>query len=552
VTFQLSSELDLCVDEFTSIRQGTYLSSVGGTNFQVVDNGGGLYTVDCAILGLPCGAVGSGVLFTLDVKGSGGDGTGTITVTSVTVRDCANAPVPALPGPPTSITIDATPPVAVTDLGAAQVKTGNPPGSVTGITLTFTAPGDAAYTEVYRAPYGDYPEYDDGTGSEPGAPGSYPPGAPWALTAVTVTGQVDIPVNRDFWYYVIYTKDACGNVSAVSNKTTGTLNYHLGDVTDGATPGTGDNFVNTADISLLGANYWATLIHNDPVNYLDVGPTTDYSVDARPTTDNRVQFEDLMMFAINFGQVSFLAGSAPRAVERPELAITLERGQNNDLVRAAVLLKRNTVSVKGLQTVVSYDRSQLEFVRIVRGGLLDRQSAPVFFEHMVDAEGVHVDAAVMGRGLTMSGSGEIAVLEFRAVGTVTAGPDLRVAELRDRFNRSLAIDAGRDVMGDDDADSEPEADFTGALVEMNASPNPFSGGTRISFAVPAASSVSLRIYDVKGRLVETLVSGAVSAGTHNVEWDGRSSNGSRVAPGIYMSILQVGNERVVRKLSLLP
>ncbi|MGD9403469.1 MAG: hypothetical protein PVF95_14520, partial [bacterium] len=388
VTFQLSPELMLCSTPVASIVQGPYLQSVGGTNFQVLDNGGGVYTVDCAILGLPCGATGSGVLFTVDVKGSSGDGTGTITVTSVTVRDCANAPVPALPGPPTSVTIDATPPVAVTDLAAAQVKTGNPAGSVTAITLTFTAPGDCLYREVYRAPYGDYPEYDDGTGSEPAAPGSYPPGAPWTLTGVTSTGQYDIPSSRDFWYYVVYTKDACGNVSAVSNKTTGTLNYHLGDVTDGATPGNGDNFVQTVDISLLGSKYWATLVHNDPFNYLDVGPTTDFSVDARPTTDNRVQFEDLMMFAINFGQVSLFAGTPHRAVERPELAVSFERSRITDLVEAAVVLKGNTASVKGLQTVVSYDPSQLEFVRVVRGGLLAKQSATVFFEHMVDADGV--------------------------------------------------------------------------------------------------------------------------------------------------------------------
>ena len=551
VSFQLSSELMLCSTP-PDIVEGPYLKSVSGTNFQVQDQGGGLYTVDCAILGLPCGAVGSGVLFTVDVKGSSGDGTGTITVTSVTVRDCANAPVPALPGPPTSITIDATPPVAVTDLAAAQVKTGNPAGSVTNITMTFTAPGDAVVTEVYRAPFGDYPEYDDGTGAEPAPPAAYPPAAPWALTAVTATGQVDMPVNRDFWYYVVYTKDACGNVSAVSNKTTGTLNYHLGDVTDGATPGTGDNFVNTADISRLGANYWATLTHNDPVNYLDVGPTTDYSVDARPTTDNRVQFEDLMMFAINFQQVSFFAAASPRAIERPALSIEFERGRNTDMVKATVLLKGNTSSVKGIQTVVTYDSSELEFVKVDRGGLLAKQAAPVFFEHMVDAEGVHIDGAVMGRGLSVDGSGEVAVLEFRVIGAVTKTPALEVANLRDRFNRSLDLSAEPEVAGEDIVDGESATDGARALVEMSASPNPFSGNTRISFTVPRAASVSIRIYDVSGRLVENLVDGMVSAGTHNVEWNGRSSDGSRVAPGIYMSILQVEGERVVRKLSLLP
>jgi hypothetical protein len=48
------------------------------------------------------------------------------------------------------------------------------------------------------------------------------------------TTLVDEPGTRDFWYYVAFVEDACGNVGPVSNQTGGTLNYHLGDVHDGS------------------------------------------------------------------------------------------------------------------------------------------------------------------------------------------------------------------------------------------------------------------------------------------------------------------------------
>ena len=98
VTFQIdTSKLMLCSTPVASIHQGTWLSGYS-TNFQVLDNGGGSYTVDQAILGLPCGVTTGGQVFTVDLKASDGDGTGTVTVTNVIVRDCDNAPLPWWPG----------------------------------------------------------------------------------------------------------------------------------------------------------------------------------------------------------------------------------------------------------------------------------------------------------------------------------------------------------------------------------------------------------------------------------------------------------------------
>src|SRR5262249_23159310 len=94
---------------------------------------------------------------------------------------------------------------------------------------------------------------------------------------------------------------------------------HLGDVSDGSNPGQGDNHVDLADISLLGAHYGLSGAAVAPYAYLDVGPTSDTTVNGRPTTDHSIEFEDLMMFALNFEVAS------PPAVGGRERAPVLRR-----------------------------------------------------------------------------------------------------------------------------------------------------------------------------------------------------------------------------------
>jgi len=66
------------------------------------------------------------------------------------------------------------------------------------------------------------------------------------------------------------------------------------------------------------------------------------------------------------------------------------------------------------------------------------------------------------------------------------------------------------------------------------SPNPFSWASTISFGLPEPGGcVSLRIYDVSGRLVRVLFEGSLPPGHHQAEWDGRDDSGVGVAGGVY-------------------
>jgi len=82
-------------------------------------------------------------------------------------------------------------------------------------------------------------------------------------------------------------------------------------------------------------------------------------------------------------------------------------------------------------------------------------------------------------------------------------------------------------------------------------PNPFNPKTTLHFDLPSAGVASLRIYDATGRLVTTLVDGALAAGHHELIWDGRDGSGHRVSSGVYFSSLEFGAEARTKKLLLL-
>ncbi len=100
------------------------------------------------------------------------------------------------------------------------------------------------------------------------------------------------------------------------------------------------------------------------------------------------------------------------------------------------------------------------------------------------------------------------------------------------------------------ANGHVSAPLTLAL-EQNV-PNPFNPTTRIAYHVPAGvAGIGLRVHDVTGRLVRTLVEGAVEPGRHAVAWDGRDERGAAVASGVYFVRLSAGERSSAKKILLL-
>ncbi|RKZ31700.1 hypothetical protein DRQ36_01125 [bacterium] len=82
-------------------------------------------------------------------------------------------------------------------------------------------------------------------------------------------------------------------------------------------------------------------------------------------------------------------------------------------------------------------------------------------------------------------------------------------------------------------------------------PNPFNAATRLRFALPEDSEITLSIYDITGRSVRKLVEGETPAGYHRAVWDGRTDAGKELPSGIYFSVLKTGDRVFNRKLLLI-
>ena len=82
-------------------------------------------------------------------------------------------------------------------------------------------------------------------------------------------------------------------------------------------------------------------------------------------------------------------------------------------------------------------------------------------------------------------------------------------------------------------------------------PNPFNPSTRFDYSLPARTRVQLGVFDVRGRLVASLVDELLPAGYHTVTWNGCSRDGAYVASGTYLARLVAGSEAVARRITLL-
>ena len=95
--------------------------------------------------------------------------------------------------------------------------------------------------------------------------------------------------------------------------------------------------------------------------------------------------------------------------------------------------------------------------------------------------------------------------------------------------------------------AKQETDLTPATYSLSQNyPNPFNPATTIKFQVAKDGFVSLKVYDILGNEVETLVNEYINRGSYNVKF-----NGAGLASGIYFYKLQTGSYSAVKKLMLL-
>jgi len=322
------------------------------------------------------------------------------------------------------------------------------------------------------------------------------------------------------------------------------LDYLLGDVSNGTDRGVGDNLVEDADLSLMGAHYGANAAAMDAANarYLDIGPTLDRSMNTRPVTDGRVDFEDLFVLSTNYSTVPgapaalAVADAAARDAQAPERV---------ELQAPSLVAAGETISaslgiegagrMQGLTAQLSWDASVVQPLDVSMSAWLQAQKGVA-----LSARPGNVDVALLGvREHGLSGAGELANVRFRA---------LRVGDPHIRLDRVEGRDAANRTLPAAALEAKTNAVVPAHTLLLAPAPNPARGPVLVTFALAHSGRVDLAIYSVDGRLVRTLAGGELAAGAYQFTWGGEDDARRASAAGVYFAQLVVQGKRFTQKI----
>jgi hypothetical protein len=153
------------------------------------------------------------------------------------------------------------------------------------------------------------------------------------------------------------------------------------------------------------------------------------------------------------------------------------------------------------------------------------------------------DAFGSAGGISTNGSNHLGLTAGQSV--IGVGTTSHYAELVGfwRWGHLPVLDVKRPV-------DEPPTQF--AL--LPGAPNPFRTRTAVSYAIPGSEGpvpVSLRVYDLAGRLIRDLDRGVHAPGRYVATWDGRDETGSLRQGGVYFCRLNAGRFQATRRLLLI-
>jgi hypothetical protein len=280
-----------------------------------------------------------------------------------------------------------------------------------------------------------------------------------------------------------------------------------------------------------------------------------FSFQADTDDDGDVDFEDFVAFAQSFGKTAVGPATKPVIIETPpgvngnaELSLSLT--SDRVIVGKTVSVDVSLANLEALQAfgfVLNYDADKFEFVEAApaENDLLKTSGGetPIFFKQTESGQVTIANAVVDGEAV--SGQGSVVTLTFKV---------LREFEDKARFEVADGIVFDSEqfanavvVLGALSVESTP-TEF--ALLQNF--PNPFNPETTIKYNLAEASDVHLRIFNIVGQVVRTLVAERQSAGRYQVRWSGTDDRGVSVSSGIYFYELSAGGKfQDVKRLMLL-
>ncbi|MFC2133785.1 T9SS type A sorting domain-containing protein [Bacteroidota bacterium] len=219
-----------------------------------------------------------------------------------------------------------------------------------------------------------------------------------------------------------------------------------------------------------------------------------------------------------------------------------------------VVMKESDLVEFPLQVVNGVDVQSVEVRFYYDSEFIDYQT----FAAMILENDKFTNALELSEGIAQFSFASVELLNgtFNA-GTVTLRFKDGILPVDSEIRIAYSINSGEYVDGPTykfgnitDTDDFVEEIPTSFYVSQNY-PNPFNPATAINYSLPEALYISIKIYDILGREVKTLVQSDMNAGTHVAYWNGDNNLGGKVASGTYIYRVIAGNNVVTKKMVLL-
>ncbi len=265
---------------------------------------------------------------------------------------------------------------------------------------------------------------------------------------------------------------------------------------------------------------------------------TGFSSEFDFNSDGQIDFADFFAFVDVFG-IRYRASRAVVKLHEPlPIALSLHLDPATAGLFSVEVRAEGSVDLRAFGLRIAYENANARFVGVEGIGA-------EFFTVLEDAPGVLSLGNYQRSGLAAGNQIPFARLLFEPL--LGAPPALlRIEEVAVLDERGEYI-TGLPSWGTTSLRLLPLV----YALEPNY-PNPFNPQTQIRFRLPVEGPVALRLYDVLGQKIRTLVEGELRAGVHQAAWDGRDDQGRSVSSGVYFYVLEAGVQfRQVRKLMLL-
>ncbi|MFC1541782.1 cohesin domain-containing protein [Candidatus Latescibacterota bacterium] len=229
-------------------------------------------------------------------------------------------------------------------------------------------------------------------------------------------------------------------------------------------------------------------------------------------------------------------GSAGAFVEFVNIPSEMKSGETYSFQ----VIINNAVNVKGYDVRMDFDQSALTFVDIEKGDFIKDDSN----SFSINSDGTFGLVNTVYGPPAYSGDGILAEVTFRAITDGVFTTDMlgiSQATVVDNNYKSFelfAVDAPTGIS------TEIPVEFS---LNQNF-PNPFNPTTTISFSIPRSSNVEIKIYNVLGRYVTTLASGAYEPGNYSIVWDATDMNGNLVSNGMYFCTINAADYHSTTKM----